>query len=225
MSPSAPMPGTASGEPRVFDHKSTSDGTPPAAKSSSPARSASLMALTAPSFAHFTSSLASPSCFARRSTRCWSRMIISGRKARPYCSATRISLGSAAAAASILEWPLPPERDEAVCAEMARCTDALLVRVARGRGALDVALGERLALLAVGDRALQLGYSGIGDYTREELGIAASTAQKMVRRARGLRDRPLFRAAVRSGEVTTRHAAAVLPAAGGEAEGAWVERA
>ena len=58
------------------------------------------MALTAPIFAHFTSSFASPTCFARRSIRCWSRMIISGKKASPYCSATRISLGSAAAAAT-----------------------------------------------------------------------------------------------------------------------------
>src|SRR3954470_17932900 len=111
-------------------------------------------------------------------------------------------LEALAKAAAILDWPLPRERDEAVCREAARVIDALLVRVARGRGALDVALGEALDVLATGNRVVRVGYSGIGDYAREKLGIAASTAQKMVRFARQLRQRPLLRAAVRAGEVT-----------------------
>jgi len=136
-----------------------------------------------------------------------------------------VRLKAYAAAASILEWPLPRVRDEGVCYDGVRSIDALLVRVARGRGALDIALGEALDALAQGDRVLRLGYSCIGDYAREVLGIAPSTAQKMTRLARKLRDRPLLRAAVRAGEVTVREAEAVLPAAHGEAEAAWVERA
>jgi hypothetical protein len=65
----------------------------------------------------------------------------------------------------------------------------------------------------------------MGDYAREELGIAASTAQKMARLARRLRDRPILREAVRAGEVTVRAAEAVLPKAKGEDEAAWVQRA
>src|SRR3954469_25642347 len=128
-------------------------------------------------------------------------------------------------AASILDWPLPRERDEATCHELARVVDALLVRVARGRGAVDLAVGEALDLLGAGARISILGHSGIGDYARERLGIAASTAQKMVRFARRLRDRPLLRAAVRAGEVPVRAAEAVLTKACGDDEAAWVERA
>src|SRR4051812_48438090 len=134
-------------------------------------------------------------------------------------------LAALANAAAILDWPLPRERDESTCCDLARVIDALLVRVARGRGALDAALGEALDVLATGNRVVRVGYSGIGDYAREKLGIAASTAQKMVRFARQLRERPLLRAAVRAGEVTVRAAEAVLPNARGDGEAAWVERA
>src|SRR4051812_29420406 len=134
-------------------------------------------------------------------------------------------LAALANAAAILDWPLPRERDESTCCDLARVIDALLVRVARGRGALDVALGEALDVLATGNRVVRVGYSGIGDYAREKLGIAASTAQKMVRFARQLRQRPLLRAAVRAGEVTVRAAEAVLPKARGDDEAAWVDRA
>src|SRR5438067_6984586 len=134
-------------------------------------------------------------------------------------------LAALASAAALLEWPLPRECDKATCHELTRFVDALLVRVARGRGALDVALGEALDLLGAGARVSVLGHSGIGDYARERLGIAASTAQKMVRFARRLRERPLLRAAVRAGEVPVRAAEAVMPVAWGEDEAAWVERA
>src|SRR5207248_1570766 len=133
-------------------------------------------------------------------------------------------LAALASAAALLEWPLPRERDEATCHELTRLVDALLVRVARGRGALDVAVGEALDLLGSGARVSILGHSGIGDYARERLGIAASTAQKMVRFARRLRERQLLRAAVRAGEVPVRAAEAVMPAARGENEAAGVER-
>jgi len=107
----------------------------------------------------------------------------------------------------------------------AALVDRLLVRVARGHGALDIALGECLAAMAVGDRALRLGYAGLGDYAREVLGIEARTALAMARLARELAERPLLQAAVRSGEVSPRLAQALLPLARGEAEARWVARA
>src|SRR3954447_5937974 len=71
-------------------------------------------------------------------------------------------LAALANAAAILDWPLPRERDESTCCDLARVIDALLVRVARGRGALDVALGEALDVLATGSRVVRVGYSGSG---------------------------------------------------------------
>jgi hypothetical protein len=109
--------------------------------------------------------------------------------------------------------------------EASMSVDRLLARVARGRGALDVALAEGLAALSMGDRFLRLGYSGGADYARERLGIAGRTAQAMVQLGRGLGSRPLLRSAVRRGEVSTRKAQVVLSLAIGDAEAAWVERA
>ncbi len=124
-----------------------------------------------------------------------------------------------------LEPPMPHERSSVLRSEAALLIDGLLARVAPGRGALDVAMGEGLAALAEGDRTLRLGYSGIGDYARERLGVAGRTAQAMARLARELRTRPLLREAVRRGEVSARKAQAVLPLARGEAEEQWVARA
>ncbi|MFL5309142.1 MAG: HNH endonuclease [Myxococcales bacterium] len=134
-------------------------------------------------------------------------------------------LEALAATASILPWPLPRERDESVCHETMRAVEALLIRVGRGIGALDVAIGDGLATLGRGDHVLRLGFSSIGDYARERLGKAASTAQKMERLARELRSRPLLRLAVRAGEVSVSAAEAVLPVAQGEEEACWVARA
>jgi hypothetical protein len=126
-------------------------------------------------------------------------------------------------------WELrPPPRDELAHLlrdEAGLLLDRLLVRVARGHGALDVAIGEGLAALAVGDRALQLGYSSIGDYARERFGIKTRAAETMARLARELRSRPLLRAAVWRGEVSPRKAQAVLPLAVGDGEAEWVARA
>ena len=141
-----------------------------------------------------------------------------------FVSPSDLYLDALAKVAAMLEWPLPRERDEAVCAEAARVVDRLLAPIARGRGAVDIAIGEGLDLLSKGDRVLRLGYSGIGDYARERLGIAASTARKMARLARELRDRPIVRLAVQSGEMSVRKAEAVLPVARGDAEASWVAR-
>jgi len=134
-------------------------------------------------------------------------------------------LEALAGVASLIEWPLPRERDPRACAEYAGLIDKVLAMVGRGTGALDVALGEGLHKLAACEGALKAGHSGNGDFAREELGIAASTAQKRERLARELSSRPLLRAAVHAGEVTPRHAEAVLPVARGDAEALWVERA
>jgi hypothetical protein len=121
--------------------------------------------------------------------------------------------------------PASPRQRPGSSLEAPMAVDGLLARVARGRGALDVALAEGLAALAEGDRLLRLGYSCCADYARERLGVAARTAQAMVQLGRELRARPLLRQAVRRGEVSSRKAQAVLPVAVGEAEQAWVERA
>src|SRR6266702_2212438 len=144
-------------------------------------------------------------------------------------------LGSAPFAGSALEaieaqafalrQPWSHERRSVLRSETAILLDRLLTRVARSRGARDVAVGERLAALAVGDRVLRLGFSGIGDYGRERLGMSGRTAQELARLARELRDRPVLAEAVRQGEVSARKAEVVLAVARGEAEAAWVERA
>ena len=137
----------------------------------------------------------------------------------------RTSAEALAARAFELE-PVPRfERAGVLRGEAALLLDRLLTRVARCHGALDVAVGEGLAALAVGARTLRLGFAGIGDYARERLGIAGRTAQDLARLARELKERPLLAAAVRSGEVSARKAQTVLVAARGEAEAEWVERA
>jgi len=134
-------------------------------------------------------------------------------------------LDGLSAAAAMLDWPLSRETDEATCSEAALVVDALLVRIARGSGAVDVAIGDALATFADGAGVLDLGFSCVGDYAREVLDIAASTAQKMIRFSRRLRECPLLYAEVWKGEVCMRAAEAVLPRARGQDEAGWVERA
>jgi len=135
------------------------------------------------------------------------------------------SLDAVAERAFALEVPFAHEVKSVLRDEAATLLDRLLTRVARSRGALDVAVGDRLAALAVGDRVLRLGYSGIGDYGRERLGMSGRTAQELSQLARELRDRPLLAAAVRNGEVSRRKAETIVSAARGESEAGWVDRA
>ena len=109
--------------------------------------------------------------------------------------------------------------------EASLLVDGLLARLARGRGAVDVAVGERLEQLAQGERLLRLGYAKLSDYGREVLGVAGRTTQAMARLSRELRARPLLAAAVRRGEVTPRKAEMVLGVAFGRDEAIWVARA
>jgi hypothetical protein len=124
----------------------------------------------------------------------------------------------------ILHPPEPGERSALMRPEAAALVDGLLVRVARGHAALDVAIGEQLDALSGSGHLMRLGYSSLGDYARARLGIEATTSRNLAKLARELRTRPLLREAVRSGEVTARKAQVVLPVARGEAEAAWVER-
>jgi hypothetical protein len=73
------------------------------------------------------------------------------------------TLDALAHAAWQLEPPAPHEKKAVLRPEAAHLVDSLLARVARGRGALDVAIGAALSRLSEGDRVLQLGYSSIGD--------------------------------------------------------------
>jgi len=88
----------------------------------------------------------------------------------------RCELEALANAAALLGSRLPRVRDPAVGLRMAHGMETLLRNLSIGCGALDVALGEGLDALTVGRRAMDLKYSNIADYAREELGINASTA-------------------------------------------------
>src|SRR5467141_3347076 len=88
------------------------------------------------------------------------------------CTELDARLEALANAAAPLGSRLPRVRDPATARRMAHAMDALLRNLSSGCGALDVALGEGLDALTVGRRAMDLKYSNIGDYAREELGIS-----------------------------------------------------
>jgi len=94
------------------------------------------------------------------------------------CADIDTRIDEIAPAVACLGWRLPRVRDPAVARRMAHGIHAALVHVATGRGAVDIAIGEGLAALNVDLRAMDLKYSNINDYAREELGINASTAAK-----------------------------------------------
>jgi HNH endonuclease len=125
-------------------------------------------------------------------------------------------------AAALLGSRLPRVRDPVLARRLARKLHFLLRSVTGGWGALDVAIGEGLAALDVGYRKLDLGYSNIGDYAREKLGINASTAEKMARLAKKLHERPLVLDAVRRGDLTPRKAEVIARVAVGDQQAFWV---
>jgi hypothetical protein len=135
------------------------------------------------------------------------------------------TLDELVAASRALDPPAPDERHDVFRSEAGLLLDRLITQAGRGGGALEIAIGEALAALVTGDRVHRLGYADVGDYAVEVLGIAASTAAKMARRARYLRERPLLREAVWLGEVTPRAADIVMRVAQGEAEAFWVAKA
>ncbi|HEY7724561.1 MAG TPA: HNH endonuclease signature motif containing protein [Anaeromyxobacteraceae bacterium] len=116
----------------------------------------------------------------------------------------------------------PHEHPDLFGGEASIPIDRLLTSLARGREALDLAIGEGLAALADGDGLMPLGYSKLSDYARDCLGLPASTARAMARLARELRGRPLLRDAVREGRLSARKALEVLPVASGNDERSWL---
>jgi hypothetical protein len=120
---------------------------------------------------------------------------------------------------------IPRIRDPRLALTIARGLDALLRNITTGYNALELALGDGLAALETGRRAMDLRYSNVGDYAREELGLNASTAAKKARLARNLRDRPMVREALRQGEITPRKAEIMLPVAVGDRQTQWIVRA
>ena len=104
-------------------------------------------------------------------------------------------------------------------------TDTHAVRLTRGRGVIDLAIGESLCELFKGDNLLQLGYSKRVDYVRERMGLPMRTMCLWKKLAEGLRTRPLLRKAVVAGVVTPRKALTVFPVAVGEEEGFWTRAA
>jgi len=97
---------------------------------------------------------------------------------------------------------------------------------ARGAGALALSLGEHLAKLFQSGKLLEV--SGLvkqSDYAHERLGISAFSMYRALALARGVADKPLLRAAVRKGFVTTSCALAVESVAKGDAEASWTAAA
>jgi len=145
-------------------------------------------------------------------------------RASPVVFPSEAYLEALADVTALLPSRPPRERDEAVCHEFVRAVESVLVRVGRGEGALDIALGNEVEIIDRGD-PLRLGFSSTGDYARERHGVPASTTQKWLRFSRELRTRPVLREAVWNGEVSVRKAETVMRAARGEDEATWVTRA
>jgi hypothetical protein len=120
---------------------------------------------------------------------------------------------------------LAPDADAGGMLGLDRQADAALVRLARGGGAIDLAIGQALLALGEGDRLLDLGFSRMVDYARERLGVPARTAFSWARLARETAGRPLLRRAVIAGEVSPRKALLVASVAKGAAEAIWTAAA
>ena len=130
-------------------------------------------------------------------------------------------LAAVTKAAATLGTRIPRIRDPRVALTIAQGLDALLCNITSGYNALELAIGEGLAALETGRRAMELKYSNVGDYAREELGINGSTAEKKARLARRLRDCPLVREAFRRGEITPRKAEIIVGVAVGDQQARW----
>jgi len=117
---------------------------------------------------------------------------------------------------------IPRIRDPRHALTIARGLDTLLCNITSGYNALELAIGDGLAALETGRRAMDLKYSNVGDYAREELGMNASTAVKKARLSRKLRDRPLLREALRRAEITPRKAEVIAPVAVGDQQAHWI---
>jgi len=119
----------------------------------------------------------------------------------------RLTRGIDALAREANRIPWDPRRcSEDERARLSRSVDALLVQVARGRGALDIAIGERLDAMRARGHAARLGFSTVGEYVRERHGESPSSAQKLRRFSRALRERPHLYAPARKSGLALRRA-------------------
>jgi hypothetical protein len=128
-------------------------------------------------------------------------------------------------AAATLGSRIPRIRDPRRALTIAHGLDTLLCNITTGYNALELAIGDGLAALETGRRAIDLKYSNVGDYAREELGMNASTALKKARLSRKLRARPLLREALRRAEITPRKAELIAPVAVGNQQAHWITQA
>ena len=103
----------------------------------------------------------------------------------------------------------------------AHTIDSRAAAVARGRGGIDLALGETLLELSQGNYLMDLGVSKLVDYAYERLGLPKRTFYMLRELATGLRSRPLLRKAVAVGAVSPRKALTIMSVAVGEDEAAW----
>jgi len=143
----------------------------------------------------------------------------------PEVSAQRDSLSAYRSALDLLEVPVPGEPGQLMRWEAGVLLDHLGVRIARGRGALDHAIGLKLGELLDVSGELELGYSQAVDLARELLGLTPAFVRRLVRFEAALRTRPVLREAVFSGSLSRRKAEVILRRATGDAEAAWVELA
>jgi hypothetical protein len=84
---------------------------------------------------------------------------------------------------------LAPDADTGGMLGLDRQADAALVRLARGGGAIDLAIGQALVALGEGDRLLELGFSRMVDYARESLGCRRLRASAPLDPGAGIRAR------------------------------------
>ncbi|MFT3913817.1 MAG: hypothetical protein QM704_06820 [Anaeromyxobacteraceae bacterium] len=103
--------------------------------------------------------------------------------------------------------------------------DALAVRVARDRGALDLAIGQKLGELMDVSGELELGYSQITDFAREKLGLKAAFVRRLVRFEQKCQELPQLREAMRSGKLSYEQARLVSKLATAEDVAAKIEEA
>ena len=89
---------------------------------------------------------------------------------------------------------------------------AAAFRLAKGRGALDLAIGEALDLLFTGGGMEKLGWSRQVDFTREVLALPPRTMYAFLDLAREVKDLPRLRLAIVRGDVSPLKARAIAPA-------------
>jgi hypothetical protein len=124
-----------------------------------------------------------------------------------------------------LDVPYLHERSRILRFESGLALDAPLRRLARVSGAVDRALAKRLARLQASRGYIRLGYSRLGDYARERLGMAERTAFDVARLGRALEKLPRLDRALAAGRLTWTAALQVARVAETDDEQAWVERA